>query len=244
VSTLPRNLALVADDLAKATQLDLGRARRRRRLVTYAVAFALLALTAGAAVGSGWLFNDETPVVRVVPGLAVAAPGDAAPGRGDPLAQAMTRLEALHRLDQPGANGSAPLGSANMASARTLISGLGARRRTLSAVTTTTGGVCLTLTDLDTECFATFAPGQDAMWLVHGAIPRLFVVWGLVREDVTGVEVVSAAGTTIAAALGNGGFYAELADGPPAQLLLLHDDGSSDSVTVLPCPVTTPDCDS
>ena len=244
MSTLPRNLALVADDLAQATQLDVRRARRRRRLATYAVAFALLALTAGAAVGSGWLFNDETPVVRVVPGLAAGAPGDATPGRGDPSAQAITRLEALHRLDQPLANGSAPLGIADMASARTLISGLGVHKRTLTAVTTTTGGVCLALTDVETECFATFAPDQDSIWFVHGAAPRLFVVWGLVREGVTGVEVVSAAGTRITAALGNGGFYAELADGPPAQLLLLHDDGSTDSVAVLRCPVTTPACDS
>jgi hypothetical protein len=244
MSALPSNLARVADDLARATQIDAGKSRRRRRLATYAIAFSLLALTAGAAVGSGWIFDGETPVVRVVPGLGVATPADIDPSLSDPLAQAMTRLEALHRLDQPRANGSAPLGLANMASARTLISGLGVRKRVLSAVTTTTGGVCLTLTDLETECFATFAPGEDAMWLVHGAIPRLFVVWGLARSDVTAVDVVSAAGTKVAAAFGNGGFYAELADGPPAHLVLHHGDGSSESVVVLPCPVTTPACDS
>jgi hypothetical protein len=74
VTTLPSNLAMVADDLARATQRDAKRAIHRRRLVTCAIAFALLALTASAAIANGWLF-DETPTADAIPSLGKNATG-------------------------------------------------------------------------------------------------------------------------------------------------------------------------
>lgn len=72
MTTLPSNLAMVGEDLARATQRDARRAIQRRRLVTYAIAFALLALTASAAIANGWLF-DETPTVKAVPSFGQSA---------------------------------------------------------------------------------------------------------------------------------------------------------------------------
>jgi hypothetical protein len=65
---------MVGEDLARATQRDARRAIQRRRLVTYAIAFALLALTASAAIANGWLF-DETPTVKAVPSFGQSANG-------------------------------------------------------------------------------------------------------------------------------------------------------------------------
>jgi hypothetical protein len=243
MTALPSNLALVADDLALATMRDARREQRRRRLVTYSVAFALLALTGTAAVANGWLFGDETPVIRVIPSLArPSAPGSATPENNESAAQSVTKHEAQHRADQPAGNGSAPLGQPIVATSRTLISGLGLQKRVLSSMATTTGGVCLTLTGFDPECFATFAPDQDAVWFFRSTPERAVVVWGVVRGNVTAVEVVSTGGTTTNAEIGNGGFYAELTDGSPDRLLLHLDDGSSETVEPLPCPLTTPDC--
>jgi hypothetical protein len=207
------------------------------------VAFALLALTGTAAVARGWLFGDETPVVRVIPSLAgPSVSGSSAPGNSDAAAQNVTKHEAQHRADQPAGNGSAPLGQPIAATSRTLISDLGPLKRALSSMATTTGGVCLTLTGFDPECFATFAPDQDAVWFFRSTPERAVVVWGVVRGSVTAVEVVSTGGTTTTAEIGNGGFYAELADGSPERLILQLDDGRSETVEPLPCPLTTPDC--
>jgi hypothetical protein len=65
---------MVGDDLARATQRDARRAIQRRRLVTYAIALGLLAITASAAIANGWLF-DETPTVQAVPSLGQSASG-------------------------------------------------------------------------------------------------------------------------------------------------------------------------
>jgi hypothetical protein len=244
MSALPSNLALVAEDLARATHLDARKSRTRRRLATFTIAVALLALTAGAAVGSGWIFDEETPIVRVVPSLGIAAPGVVVPGRGESLAQVMTRIEAQHRLSQPAANGSAPLGQAGSGIPRTLLSGLGAHRRTLTSVVTSTGGACLTLSEVETECIAGFAPEQSAAWFTRTPVGGPLVVWGVVRSDVTAVDVVSTTGATVPAELGNGAFYAELADGPADHLVLHHGDGTAETASTLPCPPATPDCDS
>ncbi|MDX6563698.1 MAG: hypothetical protein QOD65_3512, partial [Gaiellales bacterium] len=68
MTALPSNLAMVGEDLARATARDAQRSLQRRRLVTYAIAFALLALTASAAIANGWLL-DETPAVQALPSL-------------------------------------------------------------------------------------------------------------------------------------------------------------------------------
>jgi hypothetical protein len=69
VTTLPSNLALVGEDLARATLRDARRSLKRRRLVVCAVAFALLALTASAAVATGWL-SEKSPTARALPALS------------------------------------------------------------------------------------------------------------------------------------------------------------------------------
>ena len=76
MTALPSNLATVAEDLARATLKDVRQSARRRRIATFAVAVALLALTASAAIATGWI-SDETPTVRVVPSLT-GSPGDTA----------------------------------------------------------------------------------------------------------------------------------------------------------------------
>ncbi|MDX6598008.1 MAG: hypothetical protein QOE87_1895 [Gaiellales bacterium] len=74
MTALPSNLAMVGDDLARATQRDARRAIQRRRLVTYAIALGLLAIMASAAIANGWLL-DETPTAQAVPSLGQSASG-------------------------------------------------------------------------------------------------------------------------------------------------------------------------
>ncbi|HEY3613917.1 MAG TPA: hypothetical protein VGK92_09440 [Gaiellales bacterium] len=245
MSALPSNLALIAEDLARATQIDARRARRRRRVATYAIAFALLALTATAAVAAGWLFGGETPVVRVVPSLGGSPlPVTIVPGGRDTSAQDVTRLVAQHRAQQPGREGSPPLGQASAGTEQTLLDGLGPESRSLSSTATTSGGVCITLTGFGTQCVPTFVQGQDVVWFFRSTADRTTAVWGIVTDAVAGVDVVTASGSTMTAEIGNGGFYAELGDGSPARLVIHLRDGTSETVTPLPCPITTPDCTS
>jgi hypothetical protein len=77
MTPLPANLAVVAEDLARATERDARRAAKRRRAVTLAVVLALLALTASAAIATGWV-TDSTPATRAVASLA-GDPGDTSP---------------------------------------------------------------------------------------------------------------------------------------------------------------------
>jgi hypothetical protein len=99
VTALPTNLAMVGEDLARATARDAQRSLQRRRLVTYAIAFALLAITASAAIANGWLF-EETPAVKALPSLGSAA-------SGDDLRTLMTDLGSDRRVlsSVPAANG-------------------------------------------------------------------------------------------------------------------------------------------
>jgi hypothetical protein len=69
VTALPANLAAVGHDLARATHEDARRSAKRRRAATFALVFALLALTGGAAVATG-LLPGETPAIRAMPMLA------------------------------------------------------------------------------------------------------------------------------------------------------------------------------
>jgi hypothetical protein len=77
MTALPSNLAMIGEDLAHATLADVRQAARRRRIATFAVALAVLALTASAAIATGWL-SEKTPAARAVPSLT-GGPGDAEP---------------------------------------------------------------------------------------------------------------------------------------------------------------------
>jgi hypothetical protein len=112
----------------------------------------------------------------------------------------------------------------------------------LTSVPTTTGGICLTLSGYGPECVPTFRAGDHVDWFVWPTPGEPTAVWGIVSDDVTSLDVVSTGGTTTRAELGNGGFYAELTDGSLDRLILYLDDGSSETVEPLPCPLTTPDC--
>jgi hypothetical protein len=243
VTALPTNLALVGEDLARATLIDARRSLRRRRLVTYSVALVLLALTGTVAVANGWLFG-ETPTLRAIPSLGSGpTPGVFAPGSGITGAHDVTQSEAQHRAAQLGTGGSAPLGSANgPASRRTLLTNLGPQRRVLSSVTTTSGGVCLALTGFAVQCVPTFAPGQQLAWFVWSPPTGATLIWGIVRDEVTSVEAISADGRTTLAKLANDAFYVELIDGPPARLVARSRDGKSTTETFSACPPTTPFC--
>ena len=58
----------------------------------------------------------------------------------------------------------------------------------------------------------------------------------------TAIEAIDADGATHQAAVGNGGFYVNVGASAPARLIVHLADGTTDSVTPLPCPLTTPDC--
>jgi hypothetical protein len=243
MTALPSNLALVAEDLNRATLRDAKRSVRRRRFVTYAVAFALVALTATAAIANGWLFGSETPVIRVAPALnGGLPPGPAAPAHSDSAARDVTKEEAQHRAAKPSAPGAPPLGQASASAPRTLLAGLGSDDRVLTSVTTTSGGVCLTLTGFGTQCIPTFASGQDVVWFFRSGPSDITAVWGIVRDVVTGVDVVSTTGSTTSTRTANGAFYAELRDESPDHLILHLGNGSTESVSAPTCPLTTPDC--
>jgi hypothetical protein len=243
MTALPSNLALVGDDLARATFIDARRSLRRRRLTTCAVAFALFALTASAAVANGWLFGDATPVLRAVPSLSATSPrSPLASGGAATAASDITQSEEAHRSMTPGSVPAPPLGSANGADARTLLTGLGPEDRSLTVVTTTSGGACVALTGVPAQCIATFATDQEIAYFTSSPSKTDTVVWGLLRDDVTAVEVIDTEGVAHPAVVGNGGFYADVGSRAATRLIVHLADGGSDSVTVFSCPLTTPDC--
>jgi hypothetical protein len=243
MTALPSNLALVGDDLARATFMDARRALRRRRLATCAVAPALFALMASAAVANGWLFGGATPVLRVVPSLSAAVPpGSFAPSSVITAASAMAQAEGARRDPNSDPRLPAPLGSATGDDARTLLTGLGSENRSLSVVPTTSGGTCVALSGVAVQCIATFAADQKISWFSSSPTTGPAVVWGLMRADVTGVDAVSADGTTHKAEVGNGAFYVEIGKGPPERVIVHLDDGTSQSFSPAPCPLLTPAC--
>ena len=243
MTALPSNLALVGEDLARATLRDARRSRARRRLATYAVAFALLALTATAAVASGWLFGDEQPVVRVAPVARRGGRFRPPPIRRKRHQQGMTSpnpraaivLSSPRRMAPPrSATPSAPRERCSPASGRRSAPDLRAdddRRR-------------LPRAHRDTARNA-FRPSAQAITSIGSSQPKPgepTVVWGLVSDDVARRRRRLHRRHATKAALGNGGFYAELTEGSPDQLILHLADGSSEAVEALPCPLTTPDC--
>jgi hypothetical protein len=243
MTALPSNLALVGEDLERATFIDARRSLRRRRLTTYAVAFALFALTASAAVANGWLFGDATPVLRAVPSLSAAStPGPAAPTDAVTAVSKITQSEGAHRGAISGTGLAPPLGSANSADAKTLLTGLGRENRSLTVVTTTSGGVCVALTGVPAQCMATFGPDQEIAYFTSSPSRADNVIWGIVRDDVTAVQATGTDGSVHTAEFGNGAFYVDLGDSTATRLIVHRADGSSDAITPLPCPLTTPDC--
>ena len=199
MTALPSNLAKVGEDLARATQGDVRQSARRRRIAAFTVALALLALTASAAIATGWL-SDTTPTARAVP--------------------------SLNDSSRP----------------RTLLTDLGTGARVLTTVKTADGGVCLSITDFETQCVREFLATQQISWFVQSLADGTTAVFGLARDDVTGIDAVARDGRTVAAKLANGAFYLELTEVPPTQVTVHLSDGSSNAVAIAPCPSASPDC--
>jgi hypothetical protein len=242
MTALPSNLAFVGQDLARATASDARRSARRRRAVTCSLLVALLALTATAAVANGWLF-DETPTLRAVPSLGGGgAPGVFAPRDAVAAVAGFAQSEAQHRAAHPTMGSSPPLGTALTSGSRTLLSDLGSEHRSLTSVPTTSGGVCLELTDFSVQCVPTFKNGQEISWFVGTPSRGPEALYGLARDEVTAVKAVFAGGRTVVARLENNAFYLELASGEPVSLVVGLSDGSSAVLAAVPCPLTNPTC--
>ena len=80
------------------------------------------------------------------------------------------------------------------------------------------------------------------MWFFRSAPMDSTAVWGIVRDVVTRVDVISTPVQTTTARTANGAFYAELDHGSPDQLILHLADGSTEPSSAPTCPLTTPDC--
>lgn len=199
MTTLPSNLAMVGEDLARATQTDVRRTAKRRRVVTFAVALALLALTASAAIATGWL-SEKTPTARAVSSLTDSA--------------------------EP----------------QVLITNLGPQARVLSTLVTADGGVCVSVTGFETQCVPSFLATQQISWFVQSLPDTTTALFGIARDDVTGIDGVTKDGRPVAAQLANGAFYLELTGVPPTQVTVHLSDGSSNVVPIAPCPSASPDC--
>ena len=242
MSALPSNLLIVGEDLARATARDAERSLRRRRVVTLVVALAVLVVTATAAVANGWLLG-QTTTLRAVPALgAGASRAGLAPGAAAPVIGEISRTAAKHRAPGPDSARAPEIGTAAVGTSHTLLTNLGPQKRVLSSVATTTGGVCLVLTDFPVQCIPTFAAGQHVAWIVTPTSTGTTLVWGIARDDVESIEAVSDDDTSTPGVLGNNGFYVEVDGAQPTRLVVHLSDGSSDVEPLFPCPPTTPSC--
>ena len=133
------------------------------------------------------------------------------------------------------------LGNLNGSGPRTLLTGLGPARRTLSSDATPSGSVCLTLTGFERNCVPTFLASQHLTWFVASPQPGQTLVWGIVRDDVISVEAVSATVAPPRRQLANDAFYLEL-PGSPDHLVIRLSNGSSEIVPVFPRPLTNLNC--
>jgi hypothetical protein len=243
MTALPTNLAFVGEDLARAIKRDAQRSLRRRRTATLVFVIAVLVVTATASVANGWLFG-ETPTLRAVPSLGdVRAPGVFAAPAAISAAAAVAASQARHRAANPGDASTPSLGVADVHEARTLLSDLGPDHRSITAVATTSGAVCLALTGFPAQCVPAFTQDQQVSWFIvrpTGNGPA--ALYGLVRDGVTGVEAVFADGSAAQARLENNAFYVELTASEPGTLVVQLDDGSSQTVASLPCPLDDPNC--
>lgn len=125
---------------------------------------------------------------------------------------------------------------------RVQLTDLGKQARVLSTVTTANGGVCVSVTGFETQCVTTFFAAQQITWFVQSQADGTTAVFGIARDDVTGIDGVGSDGRTVAARLANGAFYLELTDVPPTQVTVHLSDGSSNAVPIAPCPPASPDC--
>jgi hypothetical protein len=241
-ATLPRNLALVGEDLARATQRDAQRSARRRRYAIAVVVLGLLAVTGTAAIANGWLFGREA-ALEAAPGL-VGGDSDASRVPSEVIAAAneLSRSETQHQAEHPDANQPPPMGSVDPGAARTLLTGLGGDERVLTSIPTKSGGVCLALTGLAPQCPPTFPAGREIIFYFATPHAGTTVIWGIARDEVTAVDAVTADGTTTRARFAHNAFYVELTDARPVRLVAHLQDGSSDSEAVHACPLSTPNC--
>jgi hypothetical protein len=242
MSALPANLAYVGEDLARATQRAAARSLRRRRAAALTLIAAVLVVTTSASVANGWLFG-ETPTLRAVPGLGDAqAPAAFAAPVAISAAAAVAASQARHAAAHPGDGSTPALGTVIATGARTLLGDLGPTRRQLSLVATSSGGVCLALTDFAIQCVPAFAGDQELSWFIATPSAGPVALYGIARDDVTAVEAVFADDTTASARLGNNAFYLELTSTQPGNLVVQLADGSSRVVAQLPCPPTYLGC--
>jgi hypothetical protein len=242
VNALPANLAHVGEDLARATQRDAARSLRRRRAAALALIVAVLAVTTSASVANGWLFG-ETPTLRAVPGLG-SGQGSAAFAAPVAIsaAAAVAASQGRHAAAHPGGGSTPALGRVIATGARTLLHDLGATHRELALVATSSGGVCLALTDFAIQCVPSFTSDQKLTWFIATPAAGPAALYGIARDDVTAVEAVYADDTTASAQLGNNAFYLELTNTQPGSLVVRLSDGGSRVVAQLPCPPTYLGC--
>jgi hypothetical protein len=239
MTALPSNLAIVGEDLARATLRDAQRSARRRRALTVSVALAVLFVTATAAVANGWLFG-QTPTLRAVPALGAGPVSNAFdPAASGSAINGVADAETRHRAATPGTANAPPLGEVS-GSPRTLLANLGPEHRALTTRATTTGGVCFTLTDFVPQCTPTFADAQEVDWISAASGTGSTLIWGITRDDVTSIDAVSDTGASFAAQLANNGFYAEVTDGQLDHLVVHLSDGTTQTVSLLPCPPNCP----
>jgi hypothetical protein len=243
MTALPSNLAFVGEDLARAIKRDAQRSLRRRRAMTLAFVVAVLVTTATASVANGWLFG-ETPTLRAVPSLGNArGPGAFAAPAAISAAAAVAASQAKHRAANPGNASTPSLGVADANESRTLLSDLGSDHRSITAVATTSGAVCLALTDFPPQCVPAFTEDQQISWfIVPPTSGGPIALYGLVRDGVTRVEAVFADGSSAQARLENNAFYLELTTSEPGKLVVHLNDGSAQTVAALPCPLDDPNC--
>ena len=69
MTALPTNLALVGEDLARATLRDVRRSAKRRRAVTVALILALVVVAATTAIANGWLLSDTPTAYNPTPAV-------------------------------------------------------------------------------------------------------------------------------------------------------------------------------
>lgn len=147
------------------------------------------------------------------------------------LSEKTPAVQAVPLLERPG-----------VGTPRLLMSNLGSARRTLTAVTTASGAVCLTLSGYTQQCVSAFLVKQQLSFFVWSTRPGgPAVISGIVRDAVVAVDAISSGGQATRAQLANDAFFLEL-PGLPTKLIAHLDDGTSVTRAVAPCSPTTPDC--
>lgn len=116
-------------------------------------------------------------------------------------------------------------GQALMHQARVLMTDVGRAKRTIYAYPTSRGRVCAVLTDYSSGCLDGFRDRFGDVDFTYGR----GIVWGLVPNSVTAVDVY-AAGVTQTARLENNVYFFE--GGSPQQLIVHFRDSTTKSVAI------------